>query len=102
MPHLYLYLTVGRLFQTNRQLQKDPTTEIQQLQEELIASKLREAEANLSMKELRQRVADLDKYWQVGSAGGVSSDRGWQTWTSTGRWVVLGEGGRPGQVLAGG
>ena len=53
------------LRQANRQLQKDPTTEIQQLQEELIACKLREAEANLSMKELRQRVADLDKYWQV-------------------------------------
>ncbi len=52
-------------FQSNRQLQNDPTTEIQQLQEELIACKLREAEANLSMKELRQRVADLDKYWQV-------------------------------------
>ena len=47
------------------QLQADPTVEMQQLQEELIACKLREAEANLSMKELRQRVTDLDKYWQV-------------------------------------
>ena len=50
----------------NRQLQKEPSIEIQQLQEELIAAKLREAEANLSMKELRQRVHDLDKQWQVG------------------------------------
>lgn len=54
------------LQQANRQLQKDPTTEIQQLQEELIACKLREAEATLSMKELRTRVNDLEKYWHVG------------------------------------
>lgn len=68
--------------QANRQLQKDPTAEIQQLQEELIACKLREAEANLSMKELRQRVADLDKYWQVrrrggGAQGGARAGRRW-------------------------
>jgi len=34
------------------------------LQEELIAIKLREAEANLSLKELRHRVADLHSQWQ--------------------------------------
>ena len=59
--------------QLNRQLQSEPTTEIQSLQEELIACKLREAEANLSMKELRQKVTDLEKYWQV-SATAVRTD----------------------------
>lgn len=34
------------------------------LQEELIAVKLREAEANLSLKELRQRVTELNMQWQ--------------------------------------
>lgn len=34
------------------------------LQEELIAVKLREAEANLSLKELRQRVSELGAQWQ--------------------------------------
>jgi hypothetical protein len=34
------------------------------LQEELIAVKLREAEANLSLKELRQRVNEIDSQWQ--------------------------------------
>lgn len=34
------------------------------LQEELIAVKLREAEANLSLKELRQRVNEIDAQWQ--------------------------------------
>ena len=52
--------------QINQKLEKDPSAEIQGLQEELIACKLREAEANLSMKELRQRVNELDNYWQVG------------------------------------
>ena len=39
--------------------------EIQQLQEELIACKLREAEASLSMKEMQQRVFELQKSWKV-------------------------------------
>lgn len=34
------------------------------LQEELIAVKLREAEANLSLKELRHRIAELQSQWQ--------------------------------------
>lgn len=34
------------------------------LQEELIAVKLREAEANLSLKDLRQRVTELSTQWQ--------------------------------------
>ncbi len=35
------------------------------LQEELIAVKLREAEANLAIKELRQKVSELEDHWQV-------------------------------------
>lgn len=34
------------------------------LQDELIASKLREAEANLSLKDLKQRVQELSIQWQ--------------------------------------
>lgn len=34
------------------------------LQDELIASKLREAEANLSLKDLKQRVQELSAQWQ--------------------------------------
>lgn len=34
------------------------------LQDELIASKLREAEASLSLKELKQRVQELSSQWQ--------------------------------------
>lgn len=37
---------------------------MQCLQEELIAVKLREAEANLSLKEMRQVIADLESNWQ--------------------------------------
>lgn len=33
-------------------------------QDELIAVKLREAEANLSLKELRQRVTEISETWQ--------------------------------------
>lgn len=42
-----------------------PSNQVASLQEELILVKLREAEANLSMKELRQKVADLEQTWQV-------------------------------------
>lgn len=35
------------------------------LQEELIAVKLREAEALTGLKELRQQVKDLEEHWQV-------------------------------------
>lgn len=34
------------------------------MQDELIASKLREAEASLSLKELKQRVQELSQQWQ--------------------------------------
>ncbi|XP_051481289.1 ecotropic viral integration site 5 protein homolog isoform X3 [Apus apus] len=37
---------------------------VARLQEELIAVKLREAEAQMGLKELRQQVKDLDEHWQ--------------------------------------
>lgn len=51
--------------QTNIQLQKAPSNDVQHLQEELIAVKLREAEANLSLKEMKHKVYDLDAQWEV-------------------------------------
>ena len=44
---------------------EEPSFDVQSLQEELISVKLREAEANLSMKEMRQKVAELEEHWQV-------------------------------------
>ena len=45
---------------------RETTTDnsVAHLQDELIASKLREAEASLSLKELKQRVAELSSQWQ--------------------------------------
>ena len=51
--------------QTNIQLQKAPSNDVQHLQEELIAVKLREAEANLSLKEMKHKVYDLEGQWEV-------------------------------------
>lgn len=42
-------------------------TNVARLQEELIAVKLREAEALTGLKELRQQVRDLEDHWQVGT-----------------------------------
>jgi predicted nucleic acid-binding Zn-ribbon protein len=41
-----------------------PDNSVAHLQEELIAVKLREAEANLSLKDLRQRIGELSAQWQ--------------------------------------
>lgn len=41
-----------------------PDNSVAHLQEELIASKLREAEASLSLKDLKQRVQELSTQWQ--------------------------------------
>lgn len=38
---------------------------VARLQEELIAVKLREAEALMGLKELRQQVKNLEEHWQV-------------------------------------
>jgi hypothetical protein len=49
--------------QRNTSLPDD--TNVVRLQEELIAVKLREAEAVMGLKELRQQVRDLEEHWQV-------------------------------------
>lgn len=41
-----------------------PDNTVAHLQDELIASKLREAEASLSLKDLKQRVQELSTQWQ--------------------------------------
>lgn len=41
-----------------------PDNSVAHLQDELIASKLREAEATLSLKDLKQRVQELNTQWQ--------------------------------------
>jgi len=40
--------------------------EIQRLHDELVACKLREAEAHLSMKEFEQKLLQLQRHWQAG------------------------------------
>lgn len=51
----------------NQQLSEgnEPTQELQSFQEQLIASKLREAEANLAIKELQHSILELEKRWNA-------------------------------------
>lgn len=51
------------MFQRNSSLPDEEN--VARLQEELIAVKLREAEALMGLKELRQQVKDLEEHWQV-------------------------------------
>lgn len=51
------------MFQRNSSLPDEEN--VAKLQEELIAVKLREAEALMGLKELRQQVKDLEEHWQV-------------------------------------
>ena len=55
------------LLQSNRRMRdsKPESNNAARMQEELTSVRMREAEANLSMKELRKRVADLETEWQV-------------------------------------
>ncbi|CAF1539373.1 unnamed protein product [Adineta ricciae] len=57
--------TVEKLNMENRNLQSMPHVEIAALQEELTLVKMRDAEAQVSMNELRQRIADLNREWQL-------------------------------------
>jgi len=43
----------------------DRSPELQRLHDELVASKLREADAHLSMKEFEQKLLQLQRHWQV-------------------------------------
>ncbi|UJR14631.1 hypothetical protein I4U23_001625 [Adineta vaga] len=60
-----LHETVEKLTIDNRNLQSTPHIEIAALQEELTLVKMRDAEAQVSMNELRQRIADLNREWQL-------------------------------------
>ena len=44
-------------------MHKEPSAEIAELQEQLVACKLRDAEANLCSKELRQQLVQLQRQW---------------------------------------
>jgi len=59
-----LHETIDRLSTENRRLHSTPNTEIAILQEELTLVKMRDAEAQVNMNELRQRIADLNREWQ--------------------------------------
>lgn len=51
--------------QANKQLSGGTNTDVEVLREELIACKVREAEKDLLTKELKQKVTELDKLFQV-------------------------------------
>lgn len=54
------------LFQTNKKLREvTPDSTVAHLQEEMMAAKLREAEATFGMKELKQKVFDLELEFKV-------------------------------------
>ncbi|CAF1058626.1 unnamed protein product [Didymodactylos carnosus] len=57
--------SVKKLNDENRRLQETPQIEIASLQEELTLVKMRDAEANVNMNELKQRIADLNREWQI-------------------------------------
>ncbi|CAF2893292.1 unnamed protein product [Rotaria sp. Silwood2] len=60
--------TVQKLALENRSLQSSPQGEIAALQEELTLVKMRDAEAQVSINDLRQRIADLNHEWQLHSS----------------------------------
>lgn len=64
LTFLDLTLSAFRLFlEENRRLQSTPQAEIAMLQEELTLVKMRDAEAQVNLNELRQRLADLNREW---------------------------------------
>lgn len=67
--------------QRNSSLPDD--TNVARLQEELIAVKLREAEALTGLKELRQQVRDLEDHWQVSASQRKSDPRVRSSWRLT-------------------
>ncbi|CAF1206169.1 unnamed protein product, partial [Didymodactylos carnosus] len=54
-----------KLNDENRRLQETPQIEIASLQEELTLVKMRDAETNVNLNELKQRVIDLNREWQI-------------------------------------
>lgn len=63
---LNYYYHLSYFIQKDKKTLRESTVDnsVAHLQEELIAVKLREAEANLSLKDLRQRVTELSTQWQ--------------------------------------
>ena len=56
------------------------------LQDELIAVKLREAEANLALKDLRQTVNELEGHWQVRKLNILGVQANFETFQRRGTW----------------
>lgn len=46
-----------------RLLENEPSEDVAGLQEELISVKMREAESSLALKDMRQRLAELEQHW---------------------------------------
>jgi len=53
------------VWQVNKQLSDGTSADVEVLRDELIACKVREAESDLLTKELKQKVMELDKLFQV-------------------------------------
>ena len=60
----YLVLTSFSLQEKKKLREAVPDNDIASLQEELAAAKLREAEANLALKDLKTKVAELSSMWK--------------------------------------
>ena len=56
-----------------------PENDVASLQEELAAAKLREAEANLALKDLKSKVAELSSMWKKHLQQKSESDNSAQT-----------------------
>lgn len=63
-PAVVLTLTSSDLQDRKREREDIPENSVASLQEELAASKLREAESHLALKDLRSKVGELSAMWQ--------------------------------------
>lgn len=74
IPYRSLHAISCVYLQSNRRMRDSkPEHSVARMQEELTAVRMREAEANLSMKELRKRVVVLETEWQVRSTRRLNS-----------------------------
>jgi len=62
---MFSYSVLTGLSQVNKQFSDGTNADVEVLREELIACKVREAEKDLLTKELKQKVMELDKLFQV-------------------------------------
>ena len=71
-----LHILIQDLESANKRLREDePSEGIAGLQEELISVKMREAESSLALKEMRQRMAELEQQWAVRGFEGIIDAR---------------------------